>query len=72
MTTSDMDELSDQDRLDLENVIASARLEGQEVSPATQALAIEFLAGRIDAETFRREVIVAALESKGAGAGVPP
>ncbi len=67
--TSDMDELSDQDRLDLENVIASARLEGQEISAVTQALAIEFLAGRMDADTLRREVREAALNFKRADVG---
>lgn len=54
-------ELSVEARLDLANVVASARLEGQEISAEGQALAAQYLAGRIDADTYRRRVREAAL-----------
>lgn len=60
---AEVDELGEGDRLDLANAMASARLEGQEVTPATEALAVEFLAGRLDAETFRRRVLDAAMDT---------
>ena len=55
------DELDDQARLDLANVVASARLEGHEISGEGLALAVEYLAGRIDADTYGRRVREAAL-----------
>ncbi len=58
-----MDELNDDDRFALANAVASARLEGQEVSAATRAIAVELAAGRLDAETAQRRVLEEALGS---------
>jgi len=55
------EELDDTDRLDLTNIVASARLEGPEVSAAIQAMAIEFLTGRLDGDAFERRVLETAL-----------
>ncbi len=60
------EELDEQARLDLANATASARLEGQEISPEAMALGVEYLAGRLDSSTFHRRVREAAL-----GAGQP-
>ena len=58
-----LEELDGQARLDLANVVASARLEGHEIPAEHLALAIEYLAGRIDAGTYRRRVRDTALGS---------
>lgn len=58
-----MDHLNDDERLALANAVASARLEGQEVSMATRALMVEFLSGRLDAEAAQRLVLEEALGS---------
>ncbi|MDQ3575816.1 MAG: hypothetical protein M3404_13020 [Actinomycetota bacterium] len=57
-------ELSDQARLDLANVVASADLEGQEISTEGLALAVEYLAGHIDADTYRQQVREAAFGTR--------
>ncbi len=58
------EELDDQSRLDLANVVASAALEGQEISREGRALAVEYLAGRLDGEMYRRRVREMALGAR--------
>lgn len=51
-----MSELTPEATMLLEEVVASARLEGHELPPEDLELAREYLAGEVTAEVFEREV----------------
>lgn len=63
------EELDEEGRLILANVAASGRLEDQEMSAEAQALTIEYLAERLDAETYRALVQDAALAARQPASG---
>lgn len=50
-------ELSVDDRLVLANVVANARLEGQELPPEDVELAAAYLAGDIDSATYQQRLL---------------